>query len=176
MSVELDAYILTRHRDAATIGRFLDGYIDRLANEDRADEDLLMETLPIASGATDQPVTYEWEPALTLSHSVQRGLDYPRRAFPLYLRPKNPAIDTVIVGFTRDDLLVLGLTILEERLDAADDTAERQARQLVHELARDYEGYLGVVLVDDPPPLSEADFRAKAQHSPRTLYNEEFSA
>ena len=50
---------------------------------------------------------WEWEPAQTLSHCVERGVAYPRRAFRIYLKPKSSGIDRAILSFTRDDQLVL---------------------------------------------------------------------
>jgi len=36
----LDVYGLTRKRDATTLNRFLDAYVDRAAAEDRGNEEL----------------------------------------------------------------------------------------------------------------------------------------
>ncbi len=42
MPPNLDIYGLTKHRDAATIDKFLDAYVDRAASEDRGDEELML--------------------------------------------------------------------------------------------------------------------------------------
>ncbi len=96
MGPGIDIYGLTRHRDAATIERFLAAYVDRAANEDRGDEELMMEPV----GATEEPKdldNWDWEPAGTLTRSIQRGLDCPRRAFTLYLKPSRPDSDRAIL-------------------------------------------------------------------------------
>jgi hypothetical protein len=166
----LDVYALTRHRDAATIQHFLDAYIDQAANEDRGDEELLLDALPTASAESQPSAASEWEPAVSLSHSVQRGLDYPRRAFTLYLQPKDPSFDRAMLGFTGDDQLVVGLSISDDGLAAT----EPRARQLLDKLAHHYDGYLGAVLLNEYPPHSEAAFRAKAARPSGTLYYIEF--
>lgn len=172
----LDIYGLTRHRDEATIARFLDAYIDRAANEDRGDEDLLMEALPApdddGEDSSRQP-RYESEPAISLSHSLQRGLDYPRRSFTLYLEAKDPSLDRVILSFTNDDQLVVGLSILD---DDPGDGPEMRARELLNELAQRFDCHRGVVLLEEYPPDSEAAFGAKAEFPWGTLYYAEFQA
>ena len=57
----------------------------------------------------------EWEAAVSLRHVVQRGLDYPRRAFTVYLRSKDPDIQEVTLSFTVDDGLILGVSVDAER-------------------------------------------------------------
>jgi hypothetical protein len=76
MPPDPDIYGLTKHCDVATINRFLDAYVDRAASENREDEELMMEPLPTQSGTDCAAV--EWEPALTLSHIIERGLAFPR--------------------------------------------------------------------------------------------------
>ena len=169
----LDIYGLTRHRDEATIARFLDAYIDPAANEDRGDEDLLLEALPPAGEDPAGQPKYESEPAISLSHSLQRGLDYPRRSFTLYLEAKDPSLDRVILSFTNDDQLVVGLSILD---DDPGEGPDRRARDLLNELAQRFDCHRGVVLLEEYPPDSEAAFRAKADLPLGTLYYAEFQA
>lgn len=110
-AMALDVYGLTRRRDADTINRFLDEYIDRAANTDRGDEDLMIEPL----GGQSEEIDWELEPSLTFSHIVERGLAYPRRAFTVYFDSlpawHDAGIEQVILGFTRDGQLVLGLSV-----------------------------------------------------------------
>ena len=47
----VDIYGLTRHRDAGTINRFLEEYVDRGAHEDMGDEEIMMLPLGRKSGA-----------------------------------------------------------------------------------------------------------------------------
>jgi hypothetical protein len=118
MPPSLDIYALTRQRDRATIERFLDEYSDRAADEERGDEELLLENPAYFTedwtGQRSGPfpeTAWEDEPAYTLSHIIERGLDHPRRAFTAYLTAKAPDLDGIILAFTRDDQLVLGLSI-----------------------------------------------------------------
>lgn len=162
----LEVYALTRHRDRETIHRFLDEYTDRAANEDRADEDLMMEPLPSASREAGVD-GYDWEPALTLTHTIQRGLDYPRRAFIIYLKPKKVDLISVTLSFTNDDQMVVGLT-LEDEGDLP-ETDER-AKSLLDHLAEAYSCHMGLMLSEQPPPSNEAEFREWANHSSAVFF------
>ena len=46
MPPNLEIYGLTKYRDAVTIDRFLNAYVDRAKSWDRGDEELMMEPLP----------------------------------------------------------------------------------------------------------------------------------
>lgn len=166
MPPDLDIYGLTKHRDVATIDRFLDTYVDRAKSWDRGDEELMMEPLPLMLPETDkesaewEPTTFEWEPALTLSHIIERGLASPRRAFTVYLTPKRGDLTRVILSFTADDQLVLGLSINDE---GAKPENERKAKQLLEQLMEEYTCHLGLILVEQYPPRSELAFYACAK-------------
>lgn len=171
----LDVYGLTRRRDATTLNRFLDEYVDRAANADRGDEDLLLE--PLGGRSDSELMTWESEPSRTLTHMVERGLDYPRRAFTIYLKPLaahlEVGIERVIVGFTRDDQLVLGMTVFtgHDMREDEEEAGEEQAHDLLTHFSDAYQCYLGLILSETPPPLSEAEFR-----EPGDSYHVEFSA
>jgi len=132
MPPDLDIYGLTKHRDALTIDRFLDAYVDRAKSWDRGDEALMMEplllTYPGEEDESAEPDTFEWEPALTLSHILERGLASPRRAFTVYLVPKRADLTRVLLRFTTDDQLVLGIALDDK---GADPKNERRARELL---------------------------------------------
>ncbi|MBD2018652.1 hypothetical protein H6F43_00440 [Leptolyngbya sp. FACHB-36] len=108
-----------------------------------------------APANSDGEQDYEWEPALTLSHAVRRGLEYPRRSFNLYLKAKQQDLDQAILGFTTDDRLVLGLSI-----DDAEERPENleRAKELLSLLAEEYGCHRGLILVEQPPPNSEEMF------------------
>ena len=175
MPPELDIYALTRQRDRATIERFLDEYGDRAADEERGDEELLLEN-PVYftenwTGQRSGPfpeTAWEYEPAYTLSHIIERGLDHPRRAFTAYLTAKAPDLDRIILAFTRDDQLVLGLAI-----DDADEEARPEndvkAKALLAHLMQAYGGHAGLILVEDYPPMGEREFHARAR-GPWTVF------
>jgi hypothetical protein len=151
---DLDIYALTTHRDRRTITRFLNEWVDVQAAEDRGNEELML--LPL--GETEEslgPFEYEWEPAQTLTHSIQRGLDRPPRAFRIYLASKQPSVLSVYLAFTLDDRLVLGLSMYtddqQETLDAAS--------MLLNDLVARYHCSLGMIVVEEAAPLSEREFR-----------------
>ena len=165
----LDVYGLTRHRDAATIDHFLDEYVDRAANADRGDEELMLE--PLVTPPAGAEWHWEWEPSSTLTHIVERGLAYPRRAFTTYFSclpyHEQRGIERVILAFTRDDRLVLGLSVSVgyNMLEAEWDAGEAHAHELLTHLATTYQCHLGLILLETPPPDTEAEFR----HPPTTL-------
>lgn len=154
MSPCLDIYGLTTTRDRPIIQAFLDEYVDQVASDDRGDEDLmLMPLIPRDAGGLD---AYDWEPARSLAHIIERGLDYPRRAFNAYLRSRREDVDQVILGFTADDMLVLGLSIEDE---GAKPENEQRATNLLDELMTSFHCHMGTILVESPPPRSEEGFR-----------------
>lgn len=153
MPPDLDIYVISESRDRDTLERFIATYVDGEANENCVDEELMM--LPL--DATDDPaeiVQWDWEPAITLTHILGRGLDRPRRAFTVYLKPKDNAMDRVILAFTADNQVVFGLSI-----DDADENPENinLAKQLLHTLAESFNGHLGVIASEAPPPLWEKE-------------------
>src|SRR6266446_7871883 len=172
MPPDLDIYGLTKHRDASTIDRFLDAYVDRVKSWDRGDEALMMEPLPLTppetgeEGAEWESTTFEWEPALTLSHIIERGLASPRRAFTVYLAPKRVDLTSVILSFTADDQLILGVAIDDE--DAKPEN-ERRAKELLVQLVEEYACHIGFILVEEYPPRSEMAFYARAK-KPLTVF------
>jgi hypothetical protein len=174
MPPELDIYALTRHRDRATIERFLDEYADRVANEERDDEELMLES-PAFFGEdwTGQPpvaipeTAYEWEPARTLSHIVDRGLDHPRRAFTVYLGAKAPDMERIILAFTRDNQLVLGLAIDDE---GEQPENEVKAKALLGHLMATYQCHAGLIVVEHYPPQGEREFHARARDTLAVFY------
>lgn len=163
----LDVYGLTRQRDAATLSHFLDEYVDRAANADRGDEELLLVPLDARPEETERQWKWEVEPSLTLAHILERGLAYPRRAFTAYLTClpacQQAGIERAILGFTRDDQLVLGLSVSISPDEADEEADEARAHELLTHLAQAYRCHLGLVLLETPPPLSEAEFRQPAE-------------
>lgn len=162
----LDVYGLTRQRDAATLSRFLDEYVDRAANEDRGDEELELE--PLDWRPEETKARWEWVPSLTLDHILELGLVYPRRAFIAYLKClpacQEAGIERAILGFTRDDQLVLGLSVStgENMREDEWEAGEARAYELLAHFAEAYRCHFGLILLETAPPLSEAEFRQPA--------------
>lgn len=182
MPTYLDIYVLTRHRDAETIKRFLDEYVDESAHEDMGDEEIMM--LPLGrkewgkeylsrekhdnallydAEYKEQYVRPDWEPAVSLSHVVQRGLDYPRRSFTVYLRPRERRIERVMLSFTVDDLLILGISIKSNQKNGS------QGRKLLKKLIEQYDCFLGMMAAEQAPPSSEQEFRS-LDAQPHNMY------
>lgn len=167
----IDIYAITNHRDLGTINGFLDTYVNRAASEDRGDEELMM--LPLDQGTGIRSLDdYDWEPAKTLSNIVQRGLDHPRRSFTVYLVSSRPEIHKVILSFTTDDQLVLGIS-LDDATESADNS--ELAKQALFDLATEYNCYLGTIAVEQPPPKSEGDF-LKEMKMAHTIYSQAFDS
>lgn len=148
------------------------------ANAARGDEELLLEALdarPEETQRQTRQMEWESEPSLTLSHILERGLAYPRRAFTAYLTClptcHQAGIERAILGFTRDDQLVLGLSVYsgQEKAD------EAWAHELLAHFAEVYRCHLGLILLETPPPLSEAEFRQPAETLP-VVFRTDFDA
>lgn len=168
MPPSLIAYGLTERRDERTLYAFVSAFVDRNC-EDRGDEELMMLPLgctEVPDGSNPQLDQWEWEPAKTISHSLQRGLDYPRRTFALYYPSRIAELDGVMLGFTLDEKLVLGLSVDDEGMKK--ENLEK-AKRLLDVLFRDYQCYKGVVITDEPVPLSEHEFVRATTH-PLTMY------
>lgn len=166
----LDVYGLTRQRDASTLNRFLDEHVDRAANADRGDEELNLEPLDWQPEETE--ARYESVPALTLSHILELGLAHPRRAFTAYLiclpACHEVGIERAILGFTRDDQLVLGLSVSTGENMQKDEweAGEARAHELLAHFAVAYRCHLGPILLETPPPWSEAEFGQPSEALP----------
>lgn len=165
MPPELDIYGLTRLRDRETIDRFIDTYVDRAASEDRADEELMLEPESATDGSASMS-DVSWEPALTLTHIVERGLQYPRRSFTVYLTARDKQFERVILSFTVDDQLIVGLAI--DDAGKQPQNAQR-ARALLAGLMRDFDCHAGLIVVETPPAASEGEFVSQSS-APLTDY------
>lgn len=166
MPPNIDIYSMTRHRDAATINRFIDNYVDRLKSEDRGDEEIML--VPLAGLPVPLSLqSFDWEPALTLTHIIERGLDYPRRAFTVYLSSKREDIHSIILGFTTDNQLVLGLSIDDESEKAENEVI---AKILLEKLMTEFDCHAGIIRAETPPPTSEIEL-LKLQEDPFTLFS-----
>ena len=165
MPPDIDLYALTKHRDRETIEMFLNSYVDRGVSEDREDEELMM--LPLDQEPGDKSFEdYDWEPAKSLSNIVRRGLDYPRRSFTVYLTPNQAGIDRVILSFSSDNQVVLGLSIDDEEESSENVVI---AKELLLNLMEKYNCHLGLITVEQPAPVNEEAFRNQMK-SPYTIY------
>ena len=148
MPPNLDVYVLPRRRDLVTINEFINKWVDREASEQRDDESLTLYHI----GKTGEK-TSEDEPAISLTNIIARGLSLPRRAFWVYLKSIRTDLYNVVLGFTNDNRVVYGASI--------DDANENEmnlllAKQVLKELAQDYEGEAGLIGCEEPPPIFPA--------------------
>ena len=153
MPPSLDVYVLSKRRDRAIIERFLERWIDRTGSEDRHEEELMM--LPLGTTeASEANVAWEWEPALTLTHAIERGLDRPSRAFVVYLKPRDSlVVDGVTLGFTADDCVVFGVSVDDP---SGSDDRLALAKELLAALADEFQGESGYIAIEEPAPLFAA--------------------
>src|SRR5882724_13131209 len=97
MPPDLDVYVISPARDLETIERFLDIYVNRAASEDRGDEELMILSLN-ASEESSSSDDWDWEPAESLTHIVDRELQHRRRAFAVYLKAQDVRLAGAILG------------------------------------------------------------------------------
>jgi hypothetical protein len=184
----LDIYGLTSHRDAGTINRFIDTFVDYAAAEVQlgGDEELMIVPLGRKHHANkylfvevhqqalrndaeyrDQWYEYELEPALSLAKIVKRGLDHPRRSFTIYLPHRREDLhleNSVIISFTVDDRVIFGLGMRD-----TEKNIRRARRDLLPSLMSDYTCHMGMIAVEFAPPISEPEFR-ESKHDGLVLY------
>jgi hypothetical protein len=159
MPPNLDVYVISRARDRETIERFLSTYVDRAASEERGDEELMILALD-SSGQPSGVDDWEWEPSKSLTHIVERGLQFPRRAFSVELNTRDVALAGATLAFDTDNQVIFGISVDDE--GASPENLE-QAKILLHEMAQAFAGSHGYIGVEDPPPLRGAS------HAPTIL-------
>ena len=159
MPPSLDIYALTRRRDQRTVERFIAAYVDREASDDRTGEELMMLALDAAPGAEERMDQVECLPIASLADILTHGLSRPSRAFVVRLRPLSARFSDASLAFTRDDQLVLGLSLDDEGMLPAN---QAEAERVMHRLMQDFEGHRGLVGAELPAPLSEAAFAGAA--------------
>lgn len=112
----IDIYMMTKNRDFVTLTKFVDGYVDLARSNEVGFGDLMV--LPLgALGNPEKENEWEWVKVSRLSEIVEYGLKQPWRGFSVYLRSKNKSIYRVILSFSIQGDLILGLS-----LDDPDET------------------------------------------------------
>jgi hypothetical protein len=149
MPPNLDIYVISPARTRETIECFLGAYVDRAASENRGDEELMM----LALDSSGQPSTgddWDWEPSKSLTHIVDRGLQFPRRAFSVYLKTLDASLAGAILAFDVDNQVIFGVSMDDEGAKA--ENLER-AKTVLHEMAQTLGATHGFIGVEEPPPL-----------------------
>lgn len=160
MPPNLDVYVISAARDLETIERFLNAYVDRAESEDRGDEELMVLALD-SSGTPSCGDDWDWEPSKSLTHIVERGLEFPRRAFSAYLKTLNTSLAGAILAFDVDNQVIFGVSMDDEGAKA--ENLER-AKNLLNEMAQMLGATHGFIGVEQPPPL-----RGKSEPPPTVL-------
>lgn len=150
MPPDVDIYVSSRRRDRETIERFADRWIDRRISEDRGDGELMMLPLGGTRQTSDPWDRWDWEPARTLSHIIDRGLDQPYRAFTTHSRSLDSRVARVYLTFTADGMVVFGVSIPD--VGASKEKLEL-GKALLVEIAADVGGHAGYITYEEPPPL-----------------------
>jgi hypothetical protein len=149
MPPNLDIYVISPARNRETIERFLGAYVDRAASENRGDEELMMLALD-SSGQPSNGDDWDWEPSKSLTHIVDRGLQFPRRAFSVYLKTLDASLAGAILAFDVDNQVIFGVSMDDEGAKA--ENLER-AKTVLHEMAQMLGATRGFIGVEEPPPL-----------------------
>jgi len=149
MPPNLDIYVISPARNRETIERFLGAYVDRAASENRGDEELMMLALD-SSGQPSSGDNWDWEPSKSLTHIVDRALQFPHRAFSVYLKTPGASLAGATLAFDVDNQVIFGVSMDDEGEKA--ENLER-AKTVLHEMAQTLEATRGFIGVEEPPPL-----------------------
>ena len=103
-----------------------------------------------SSGQPSSGDDWDWEPSMSLTHIVERGLQFPRRAFSVDLKTQDPSLAGATLAFDTDNQVIFGVSMDDE--GAKTENLER-AKILLHEIAQALGGSHGFIGVEEPPPL-----------------------
>jgi hypothetical protein len=115
-----------------------------------------------SSGQPSSGDDWDWEPSKSLTHIVDRGLQFPRRAFAVYLKTLDPSLAGAILAFDVDNQMIFGVSIDDESAKA--QNLER-AKTVLHEIAQTLGATHGFIGVEEPPPLQGTQGR-RMSHDP----------
>lgn len=154
----LDIYTLTDNRNRETIEKFLLEYTNRQSIEQTEDCELAILKKGKLKSEGIKNDDYIFVKSETLTNSINIGLSDPTNCFTLYLNSKKTEIKYLVLSFTQDGKLILGIAINEyidedERIDNYE-----LAKKIAEDLENNNSGkgnYFGVEIV---PALNEKDF------------------
>jgi hypothetical protein len=109
-----------------------------------------------SSGQPSSGDNWDWEPAKSLTHIVDLGLEFPRRAFSVYLNPQDASLAGATLAFDVDNAVIFGVSIDDEGARA--ENRER-AKTVLYEMAQMLGATRGFIGVEEPPPLRGAQER-----------------
>ncbi len=103
-----------------------------------------------SSGQPSSDDLWDWEPSKSLTHSVERALEFPRRAFAAYLKTLDTSLTGGILAFDVENRVIFGLSIDDE--DGKAENLER-GKALLDEMGPEVGGDSRFIGVEEPPPL-----------------------
>jgi len=147
-------------RDETAIRKFIDLYVDAAAaDEVLKDSDLMFQ--PSDPALLNDDSAYAWEPAKGLENAIHRGLKDPAAGFALYV-PPSQGDGHATIGFTLDGNIVLGVEVDDPMNEPG---PLRQAKKFLNELLETFDTDQGFICVEDPPPMTVAQFQQASQDS-----------
>lgn len=155
MNMCIDIYTLSKQRTLHNIEKFLNLFCDRKAIEHREDEELSL--IPLGTNEKSilsENYDAEWLKAKTVTNSIRIGLQNPHRAFAIYYPSNKKYISQVILSFTYDGYIILGLSVEESIIS----NPLKNAIRLLKYIKSHFFGISGFIIYEEPPPRSKAGF------------------
>ncbi len=148
-------YGLTTQRNRQILDLFIDHYCNRSDVEDRKDEELMILKKTLPETCDKDSETHYWKKSDNLTNHFNIGLEPKNHCFALYIDAIKPDINQVIIKFTSDGKLILGLCV-----DAGEngDKPLAEAIKTLNELKRNYGINADLILIETPPPDNEVQF------------------
>ncbi len=157
----IDIYTLTNNRDKKTIESFLSNYTDREAIEDQKDGELMILPNDRNRKSINSDEKYVWTKAISVTNSINIGLADSENCFTMYLSSNKKDIDLVILTFTQDGKLILGLSIFEYQDDDSTIDNYELAETLCRKIENDYSGVFSYFGLEASPANNVEEFLAE---------------
>lgn len=158
MGIHIDVYGLTDYRNKEVLELFIAAFTDRSSVEDRGDEELMILHDTIDREKTDDE--YTWLKAETLTKAIETGLADPATCFTLYFSSNQPEIEQVMISFSLDGKLILGLSI-EEFADEYETISNAPlAMKLAARLQETFHCRKTYFEIESPPAHTESEFHS----------------
>ncbi|MDH6309600.1 hypothetical protein M2451_001966 [Dysgonomonas sp. PFB1-18] len=148
-----DIYGLSKKRDRETIEKFLDYfcYRDEIENLGKDEGIFILES-------EDYNIQEDFIPVKTLSEVIDFGINNPNQAFAFYLSQPLKNVESVILCFTYDNQIVLGVSVEVNRIEN-DRFIDNSAicDQLAATIVKLTSAHKTIMGLELPPPRSESE-------------------